>query len=392
MASDPIETTARRARSAPGVTARVGMVGGGQLARMTQQAAIALGVELVPLATAPDESAAAVAPATRIGSPDDLEALRALAAECDVITFDHEHVPHDHLVELEREGFAVRPGAEAKQFAQDKLHARTEFERAGFAVPDFAPVSGPDEARVFGERWGWPLVLKATRGGYDGKGVLMADEAELDQVFPSRGEWIAERRIPLRQELSQMIVRGVDGDLVAYPLIETVQRDGICVRALAPAPVPDALAGQCRELGEAIAERIGLVGVMAVELFVEETGELLINELALRPHNSGHLTIEGCATSQFENHLRAVLGWPLGETTLRAPAAVMANVLGAPETDLARGLPRVLAVPDAHPHLYGKEVRAGRKIGHVTALGPTLDAAEDNARRCAAILETGGEA
>jgi 5-(carboxyamino)imidazole ribonucleotide synthase len=385
----PAATETGRAPTGRGASARVGIIGAGQLARMTQQAAIKLGIELVPLAVSTSDPAAAVAGEKLIGSPDDLEALRALAADCDVVTLDHERVPHRHLAELEREGFALRPGAAAKRYAQDKLYARRALGEAGFPVPEFATTEDADDAAALAERWGGALVLKAIRGGYDGRGVLMLEAASLPGEFPREGEWFAEQRVPIERELSQLIVRGVDGETVAYPLVETVQRDGICIRTVSPARVPSATADACRDLATRLASHIGAVGVLAVELFLTPGGELVLNELALRPHNSGHFTIEGCETSQFENHLRAVLGWPLGATSLRAPAVVMANVLGSDGSDPAELLPDALRAGPVHPHIYGKEARDGRKLGHVTALGQTHEEAEAAATRGAEILAGG---
>lgn len=368
-------------------SARVGIVGGGQLARMTHQAAIGLGIELIVLAADANDAAAGVSPHARVGAPDDLEALRGLALETEVLTFDHEGVPGEHIEALESEGFTVRPGSSAKRVAQDKLHARGLLGGLGFPVPQFEAIDSAVEARACGERWGWPIILKARSGGYDGRGVLKLEEEQLTPAVAAlRGQWIAEQHVEIERELSQLIVRSPRGEHAAYPLSETVQRDGICVETHTPAPVDDALARRCGELAHDIAAAVGATGVVAVELFLTATGEILVNELALRPHNSGHFTIEGCETSQFENHLRAVLDWPLGSTALRAPAAVMRNVIGAESGEAPVRLVEALAVEGAHPHLYGKRTRLGRKLAHVTALGETVEQATDRARHCAALL------
>ncbi len=369
------------------------MVGGGQLARMTHQAAIALDVELVVLAADPLDATVSAMGSVRIGDPADLNALRRLAGECDVLTFDHEGIPGEHLETLESEGFNLRPGAGAKRTAQDKLHARTLLREAGFPVPDFAPVSTADDVARLAERLSWPLVLKARRGGYDGRGVaIVEDAAAAATVIAGGGEWVGERCVPIATELSQIVARTPGGACVAYPLAETVQRDGICVETRAPADVKPEVAERCAELANSIAAAIGATGVMAVELFLTAGDELLVNELALRPHNSGHFTIEGCGTSQFENHLRAVLDWPLGSTELRSPAVVMTNVLGSQGSDPAARLAEALGVQGAHPHLYGKQPSEGRKLGHVTALGSTVEEAQAASSSCAGILELGAAA
>lgn len=373
-------------------SAVVGMIGGGQLARMTHQAAVKLGVELRVLAAPSDDSVVRVMPAVD-GAPDDLEALEALAEGCDVITFDHERIPTEHLLALERAGHVLRPGAAAKRVAQDKLHARLLMRAAGFPVPDFETPLSLEGLLQRGDEWGWPVVMKSALGGYDGRGVELVERDELVPFVRSRGPgWFAERRVEIARELSQIVVRSPSGETVAYPLAETIQRDGICVETRAPAPVDSALAGHCRELALRLADEIDATGVMAVELFLPTDGNLLVNEIALRPHNSGHFTIEGCATSQFENHLRAVLDWPLGATELRAPAVVMTNVLGREQVDPARSVPHALRIPGAHPHLYGKRPGSGRKLGHVTAVGESLEQAREASRKSARILAVGSAA
>lgn len=363
------------------------MVGAGQLARMTQQAAIGLGIELRVLAAGPDDPAAAAGARAHAAPDDDLDALRAFAAGCDVLTFDHEGVPPEHLRALEAEGHRLRPDAAAKLAAQDKLHARERLAAAGLPVPDFAPVAGPADIERFAARHSWPVVLKARRGGYDGRGVAFAgDPDEAAAVLARGGEWLAERHVAIELELAALLARRPSGETVAWPVIHTIQVDGMCRELHAPAPVEPALAGSALELARAVADAVGASGVLAVELFATAGGGLLVNELALRPHNSGHFTIEGSATSQFENHLRAVLDWPLGITTPRAPHVATVNVVGGEAGDPLERLPEALAVPGAHVHLYGKAPRPERKLGHVTALADTAAAARATARRAAALL------
>jgi 5-(carboxyamino)imidazole ribonucleotide synthase len=362
----------------------VGMVGGGQLARMTHQAAIALGLSLRVLAERADDGAALVTPDVELGSPDDLAALSRFAKGCDVVTFDHEHVPTAVLQSLERDGVVIRPSSSALVFAQDKLAQRRRLTELGLPVPAYAEVSGPADVAVFGAKHGWPVVLKAIRGGYDGRGVWVVDAAP--DVLPGPEVYV-EQRVPIVHELAVQVARRPSGEMRAWPVVETVQDNGICVEVVAPAPrLSPGLKSDAERLALRLAEELGVVGVMAVELF-EAPGGLLVNELAMRPHNSGHWSIEGARTSQFEQHLRAVLDWPLGDTSPLAPVVVMVNVLGGESTDLARTLPRMLgAEPSVSVHLYGKQARPGRKVGHVTALGTDVVATRTRARRAAAIL------
>src|SRR5437764_328046 len=367
---------------------RIGLVGGGQLARMTHQAAIALGLSLRVLAETATDGAAKVTPDVDCGAPDDQAALLRFAKGCDVVTFDHEHVPTAQIRAIEDTGVAVRPGSSALLFAQDKLAQRRRMVELGIRVPEFAPVASIEDVAAFGEAHGWPVVLKAVRGGYDGRGVWVLSEAPTE--LPLVPLYV-EERVQLVHELAIQVARRPSGEMRAWRVVETVQSDGICVETVAPAPrLSPALAGEAERLGFEIAEALGVVGVLAVELF-EAPGGLFVNELAMRPHNSGHWTIEGAVTSQFEQHLRAVADWPLGETTPLAPVTVMVNVLGGETTDLAAGLPAALsAVPEAHVHLYGKEPRPGRKLGHVTVLGTDVTETRERARRAAAAIR--GEA
>jgi 5-(carboxyamino)imidazole ribonucleotide synthase len=361
-----------------------GMVGGGQLARMTQQAAIALGLSLRVLAENVDEAAALVAADVDIGAPDDLDALLRFAKACDVITFDHEHVPPALLRALEDAGAVIHPGADALLHAQDKLVMRRRLRELGIAVPAFAPVSDIADITSFADEHGWPVVLKAVRGGYDGRGVWLLSGPP--DVLPAT-ELYVEQRVSLVHELAVQVARRPSGEMRTWPVVETVQEDGICVEVVAPAPrLSPALAGEAERVATMLAEALGMTGVMAVELF-EAPGGLLVNELAMRPHNSGHWSIEGATTSQFEQHLRAVLDWPLGDTSARAPVSVMVNLLGGDRTDLAASLPRALeAVPEAAVHLYGKQARPGRKLGHVTVLGSDVVTARERARLAVTIL------
>ncbi len=373
------------ARPPHGTTARVGMVGAGQLARMTHRAAIDLGIDLVVLALRDDEPAPLAGAPYHLGAPEDLAAMTALAEAVDVVTLDHELVPGAHLSALAASGHPVRPSPAALRFAQDKLHARRELDRLGFPVPAFAEVHEPADVERFAGDHGWPVVLKARAGGYDGRGVeLVAGADQAGAVLRRGGAWLVEALVPIATEVAVVTARRPSGGHATYPVVETVQAGGICIELVMPARIHAPVAAAAIDLADRIADAIEAVGITAVELFVTPDDELVVNELALRPHNSGHASIEGSTTSQFANHLRAVLDWPLGDTTMRAPCAVTVNLLGGPEpTDLADRLPLALADPQVHVHLYGKEPRPGRKIGHVTVLGDDVEVAMTAARTAA---------
>ncbi|MCX4474292.1 5-(carboxyamino)imidazole ribonucleotide synthase [Micromonospora sp. NBC_01655] len=375
----------------------VGMVGGGQLARMTHQASIALGQSLRVLAQAPDDGAALVAADVQYGDHTDLAALRTFAKGCDVVTFDHEHVPTEHIRALAAEGVKLYPPAHALLHAQDKRIMRERLGELGAPNPAWRPITEPADLVAFGEEQGWPVVLKAARGGYDGRGVWLADDAaqaaELAATLLAGGtSLIVEERVALRRELAVQVARSPFGQVAAYPVVETVQVDGICVEVLAPAPgLDEERAVAAQQLAIDLATALGVVGLLAVELFETPAG-LVVNELAMRPHNSGHWTIEGARTSQFEQHLRAVLDYPMGDTALTAPAVAMANVLGGEPGGMPidERLHHLFAAePGAKVHLYGKQVRPGRKIGHVTVLGADLDDVRARAAQAARWLREG---
>lgn len=366
----------------------VGMVGGGQLARMTQQAAIALGVQLRVLVEDGLGSAAQVVADGPVGEHTDPETVRAFARGCDVVTFDHEHVPSHILDLLHDDGVPVRPGAEALLHAQDKGVMRARLERIGVPSPRHQIVESLEDLIVFG---GFPLVLKTTRGGYDGKGVWVVegpDDPGVAEAFAAGVPVLAEEKVDFVRELAALVARSPHGQAVAYPVVESVQEDGICVEVVAPAPgLSDDLAVDAQEISLRIAGDLGVTGLLAVELFETRDGRLLVNELAMRPHNTGHWSIDGAVTSQFENHLRAVLDLPLGSPAARAPYTVMANVLGGDVPDLHKGLLHVMARdPGLKVHFYGKQVRPGRKVGHVTAYGDDLEQVRERARHAAAYL------
>lgn len=368
------------------------MVGAGQLARMTHRAAIDLGVELRVLATNPDEGAVRAGADHLIGPPDEISNLRRLAEGTEVLTFDHEHVPTEILEQLESEGVAVVPSARSKRLAQDKSYARERLGELGFPLPPFRLVHSSEEVADFGDEYGWPVVAKSPTGGYDGKGVWLVEDERAESIPAERlaAGLLLEPNLELEREIAVVVARSTTGETRAFPVAETVQRDAMCREILVPAPIPEALRRRAEELAISIVEATDSHGVVAVEMFVVD-GDLLINELALRPHNSGHFTIEGTETSQFEQHLRAVLGWPLGSTELTAPAVVTVNVVGPSDgSDPRSRLARAAGVPGAHLHIYGKEARPGRKLGHVTVRGPDLHSARDSALAAVMILEGNG--
>nr|WP_308214144.1 5-(carboxyamino)imidazole ribonucleotide synthase [Williamsia deligens] len=383
----------------------VAMVGGGQLARMTHQAAVALGQSLRVLAASPDDPAASVSSDVVIGSHDDLDDLRRAAAGASALTFDHEGVPPEYLRALVAEGVSVLPPPDALIHAQDKLVMRRRLSALGLPVPRFVDLSGaddPGEVLVgFVESCADGVVIKAIRGGYDGRGVWLPDTLDealdvLAEATAAGTPVMAEERVAMRRELSAMVARSAFGQGATWPVVETVQRNGQCAVAVAPAPdLSDDRAAEAEHIALTIAETLGVVGVMAVEMFETVDGELSINELAMRPHNSGHWTMDGAVTSQFEQHLRAVLDYPLGDTRAIAPVTVMANVLGAQETPAMSMDERVhhlmARMPDAHIHLYAKGERPARKIGHVNIVGGADDDVADvreRAERAATWLST----
>ncbi|MEN0083835.1 MAG: 5-(carboxyamino)imidazole ribonucleotide synthase [Leifsonia sp.] len=375
---------------------KIGVIGGGQLARMMIPPAIELGVEIRVLEEA--EGMSADIAATGVGDYRDLDTVLAFAETVDVITFDHEHVPQAVLRELVARGVPVHPGPDALLYAQDKLQMRAKLTELGLPVPDWARVESADELGAFLADHGGRAVVKTARGGYDGKGVrVVSDASGADDWFLALAEdgrggaLLVEELVPFRRELAQLVARRPSGEIAAWPVVETVQRDGVCAEVLAPAPgSAGRVAEAAADIAHRVAEGLGVTGVLAVELFETTDGRVLVNELAMRPHNSGHWSIEGAVTSQFEQHLRAVLDLPLGSTEPRADWSVMVNILGGPsEGTLQDRYPAALAAhPEAKFHGYGKAPRPGRKVGHVTVVGgEDLDDVVYRARAAAAYFE-----
>jgi 5-(carboxyamino)imidazole ribonucleotide synthase len=390
----------------------IAVVGGGQLARMMAPAAGELGVHLRVLVESPASSAAQVVVDAPVGAASDEDAVRSLVRGADVLTFEHEHVPGELLRELVADGVPVHPGPDALVQAQDKIVMRRRLAQLGVPCPHWAELSR-DSAQARAELVEFlshsadgSAVVKTSRGGYDGKGVRVVttpdDVADwLDGVVQGGPSLLVEEKVPFSRELAVLVARRPSGEARTWPVVESIQRDGVCAEVIAPAPgLTDAEAERARTIALRIAEGLNVTGVLAVEMFEVrgggggltegETDEptLLVNELAMRPHNSGHWTIDGAVTSQFEQHLRAVLDLPLGDTTATAEWTVMVNVLGSSHAELTDGLPAVLAqFPDARVNLYGKDVRPGRKLGHVNVSGTDLAEVRRRARGAVALLQ-----
>ncbi len=374
---------------------KIGVIGGGQLARMMVPPAIHLGLRISVLAES--EGASAERAADVVGDYRDAETVYAFAETVDVITFDHEHVPQSILHELVSRGVAVHPRPDALQYAQDKIVMREKLAELGVPIPDWTAAAAETDLQAFLDAHGGRAVVKTARGGYDGKGVrVISDAAEVRDWFTALaedgngGSLLVEELVDFVRELSQLVARRPSGETRTWPVVETIQRDGVCAEVLAPAPTDRAeVLEQAAGIGAVVAEGVDVTGVLAVEMFETRDGRVLVNELAMRPHNSGHFSIEGSVTSQFEQHLRAVADLPLGDTSMTAPAAVMVNVLGGPAEGPmpVRYAEALAAHPRAKFHSYDKQPRPGRKVGHVTVTGEQLDAVRAEAVAAAQHFE-----
>jgi 5-(carboxyamino)imidazole ribonucleotide synthase len=354
---------------------KIGVIGGGQLARMMIVPAINLGFDLKVLAE--QEGSSAGLAATAVGDYQQFKVVEAFAKTVDVLTFDHEHVPLEILRRLEAKGVNIQPSASALAFAQNKLHMRRRLAELNLPMPDWAAVKSADEIEAFLAEHNGEGILKTPIGGYDGKGVRAVTSAAdasdwLAALAGFGGELLIEEKVDFVRELAQLSARTPSGEFRTWPLVQTTQSNGVCAEVLAPAP---GATNEMLELAVAIAahiaEGLGVTGVLAVEMFQTIDGRLLINELAMRPHNSGHFTIEGSVTSQFEQHLRAVLDLPLGDTSMTASNAIMVNLLGVDDQNsFVENYSKAMAAhPNIKIHTYAKAPRDGRKMGHITAIG-----------------------
>lgn len=383
---------------------KIGVVGGGQLARMMAPAATELGLELQVLAESDDVCATRAVPYALVGDYRDFDTLHEFARGVDVLTFDHEHVPTDFLQRLIDDGINVQPRPGALVHAQDKLEMRKAVDRLGLPNPTWAEVKTLNELLVFGEETGWPVVLKTPRGGYDGKGVLVLDDADqarhqaatwFDQL-PERTDFsslLVEEKVPFTRELSALVARRDSGEVRAWPVAESIQVNSVCDEVIAPAPgLSEDLVKAATAAAVQVATELEVTGVMAAELF-EVPGSaagFMVNEFAMRPHNSGHWTQDGSVTSQFEQHLRAVANLPLGDTSLKGDYALMKNFLGGENQDIFGVYPQVLGnYPAAKLHFYGKEPKPGRKIGHINMVGSNLPTMRQQATAAAHLLTHG---
>ncbi len=376
-------------------TPRIGAIGGGQLARMMTPPAIHLGLEFRVLAEAEVSSAGLAV--SMVGDYNQIENVQAFADSVDVITFDHEHVPLDVLRVLEAAGVSVQPPSKALAFAQNKLHMRKRLSELNLPMPNWAEIKTASELKDFIAANDGVAILKTPIGGYDGKGVRVVRSAEdasdwFANIESFGGSLLAEQKVNFIGEVAQLSARTPSGEFKPWQLVETIQENGVCSVVISPRPNTSAqMFAAAEKIAETVAHGLGVTGVLAVEMFVTAEGELLINELAMRPHNSGHFSIEGSVTSQFEQHLRAVVGLPLGDTAPKGEWAVMVNLLGVDENNsFVEHFEKAMKQhPQAKLHTYGKGARKGRKMGHVTVVSDNLDFALAEAKGAAAVLLRG---
>ncbi len=383
---------------ADAVSYRIGIIGGGQLAKMTAMAALQLGCDVVVLERKKVSPAATLATHSLIGDWDLPEELLKLAAHVDIVTLENEFVNAESLKVLTDHGYTLFPSAGTMALIQDKYLQKQTYSGAGIGVTEFRAVSSPDDIESAGKAFGWPMILKKRRNSYDGKGnYTVSSAADIEQAWKQldgaiNGLYI-EAYCPFTMELAVIITRSRNGKIVTYPVVETIQKDHICHVVKAPAAIDKEVADLAAETARRAIIEIDAIGSFGVEMFLTQDNKIILNEIAPRVHNSGHYTIEACVCSQFENHVRAILGWPLGSTQMVRPAAVMVNLLG---TDLGPGYPvgidRALVVPGAHVHIYGKTKSGkGRKMGHVTAVSDTLETAYAAARQAAEYITFGNK-
>ncbi|XP_031492940.1 phosphoribosylaminoimidazole carboxylase, chloroplastic isoform X2 [Nymphaea colorata] len=361
----------------------VGVLGGGQLGRMLCQAASCLGIKILILDPSEDCPASSMCHRHVLGSFDDGASVQKFAKECGVLTIEIEHVDVATLEKLEKEGVDCQPKASTIRIIQDKYLQKVHFSQHGIPLPDFMEINNTEDATSAGDLFGYPLVIKSKRLAYDGRGNAVAYKKEdLASAVSALGGYgrglYAERCVPFVKELAVIVARGRDGSFSCFPVVETIHRDNICHIVNAPVDVPDKVQKQASDVALRAVGSLEGAGVFAVELFLTSSNGILLNEVAPRPHNSGHHTIESCYTSQFEQHLRAIVGLPLGDSSMKTPAAIMYNLLGEEEGDIGfhlahKLMKRALSIPGAAVHWYNKlEIRKQRKMGHITIQGSSL--------------------
>ncbi len=375
---------------------RIGIVGGGQLAKMTALSGLQLGCDVLVLERKSEGPAVNLASHSFVGDWDNPDDLIKLAEHVDVVTLENEFVDANSLSELEKAGHTLFPTSKSISLVQDKYIQKQTLEKAGLPLSPFRKIESREDIVEVAKDFHWPLVIKARRNGYDGKGNATVNnvneiDAAWDKLDGDKRTLYAEAFCPFVSELAIIITTSRSGETAAYPLVESVQRDHICHIVRAPAPVSAEITARATDIAKRAVTAIGAIGSFGVEMFLMEDDQIIINELAPRVHNSGHYTIEACVCSQFENHVRAVMGWPLGSTEMVRPAAVMINLLGQGHgSGQPTGFNEALAMPGVHVHIYGKELSMpGRKMGHVTALGETLSEAEQIAQAAANVLKFG---
>jgi 5-(carboxyamino)imidazole ribonucleotide synthase len=371
------------------ISKKVGIIGGGQLGKMILNESVKMGIYTVVLDPSKDCPAACLANELIVGKFDDKDALKSLAQKVDVITYEFEHISTEVLKELETEGYTIYPSVHSLEIIQNKYNQKLRLKECDIPLGEFIRIDSIDDIRKIGKEFGYPLMLKSALGAYDGKGnSLIKAEEDIEESYKELGggklPLYAEKFVPFVKEISVLCTRGINGELAVYPVAENIHKDSILFETSVPANITVEEYNKALKIAQEVCEAFDGVGMFCVEMFLTKYGEVLVNEVAPRPHNSGHYTIEACVTSQFENHLRAVMGLPLGATTLLRPV-VMRNVLGEECYDgIARviGVNEALSMPEVHLHIYGKKMtKPKRKMGHITATGETLEKARHSAEK-----------
>jgi 5-(carboxyamino)imidazole ribonucleotide synthase len=370
---------------------RIGIVGGGQLGRMMTDAAHKLGFTVTVIDPTPNSPAGQVADKQIVAHFTDEDAIRKLGAESDFLTFEIELANAAILNELSEKGLQINPSAKTLSIIKDKLEQKKFLRQNGIPVADFVGVETIDDVITAGREFGYPFLLKARFNAYDGRGnALIKRESQIENEFKRLGanNLYVEKFVPFMKELAINVARNVKDEIISYPIVETVHKNNICHTVTAPAPVNDIVKSQAKKFGEETMKHLNGAGVFGIEMFLTEEGSVLLNEIAPRVHNSGHYTIEACKTSQFEQHIRAITGMPLGPTEMKVPAAVMINILGERNGKAEpKGVEEAEAIDGVKVHMYGKhETKLKRKMGHITAIGNTLEEAYNKAIKARALV------